>query len=154
MVKIAFIGAQNVGKRTILNLLFTGPEASGASIEESEMTMKKGPLSDKYNALFLTMPNEMIITGKTQFLSNTDVVIFVTSSVFKDVMATRKIYEEVKSTLPKAHYGVIANKQDVGGAVEPDAIRKVYELPIIPLIATDTANYDMLKMFVLELVGD
>ena len=91
LVKIAFLGAKNVGKRTILNLLFTGPESTGASVEESEMTMKKGPISENYNALLLTMPNEMIITGKTQFLSNTDIVIFVTSSVFKDVMATRKI---------------------------------------------------------------
>ncbi len=152
IVKIAFIGAKNVGKRTILNLLFTGPEGAGASVEESEMSMKKGPISDNYNALLLTMPNEMITTGKTQFLNNTDIVILVTSSVFKDVMATRKIYEEVKPTLPNARYGIIANKQDVTGAVEPDAIRKVYNLPIIPLIAIDSANYDMLKMFVIELI--
>lgn len=152
IVKIAFIGSPNVGKKTILNLLFTGPEGKEGTVEESEMTMKKGSISDKYNALLLTMPNEMIITGKTQFLSNTDVVIFVTNSTFKDVMATRKIYEEVKSILPNAHYGVIANQQDVEGAVEPDAIRKVYELPIIPLIANDSANYDMLQMFVIDII--
>ncbi|MHA1266934.1 MAG: GTPase domain-containing protein [Candidatus Helarchaeota archaeon] len=152
MVKIAFIGAQGVGKRTVLNLLFTGTSNAGASVEESEMMMKKGPISEKYNALLLTMPNEMITSGKTQFLSNTDVAIFVTSSVFKDVMATRKIYEEVKTILPNAQFGVIANKQDTSGAVEPDAIRKVYDLPILPLVATDAANYDMLKMFVIELI--
>ncbi|TFG04850.1 MAG: hypothetical protein EU536_03660 [Promethearchaeota archaeon] len=152
IVKIAFIGANGTGKRTILNLLFSGPRSSAASIEESEMIMKKGPISDTYNALLLTMPNEMILSGKTQFLNNTDVVLLVTESVFKDVMSTRKIYEEVRQFLPDAKYGVIANKQDISGAVDPDAIRKVYELPIIPLVATDSANFEMLKTFVIDLI--
>jgi signal recognition particle receptor subunit beta len=99
------------------------------------------------------MPNDMNESGKTQFLSNTDVVLFVTDSVFKDVMATRKIFETIKTTLPNAHYGVIANKQDVSGAVEGDAIAKVYELPTLTLVAIVPSNYDQLKSFVKELIG-
>lgn len=152
MVKIAFVGAKNAGKRTTLKLLFSGAGGSGPQTEDSEMMMKKGPISDKYTALLITMPNDMIEAGKTQFLSNSDVVLFVTSSQFKDMMATRKIYDIIKPTLPNTRYGVIANKQDASGAVDVDAIRKVYELPIVPMVATDAANYDMLKKFVEELI--
>ncbi|NVM54116.1 MAG: hypothetical protein HWN66_10485 [Candidatus Helarchaeota archaeon] len=152
LIKIAFVGSKNTGKRTILNLLFTGSADSGSLVEESDMMMKKGPISDNYNALLITIPNDMIESGKTQFLSNTDVVIFVTNSVFKDIMATRKIYDTIKPTLSNARYGVIANKQDMTGVVEPDAISKVYELPIIPMIGVDSANYEMLKTFIIELI--
>ncbi|MDD1778725.1 MAG: GTPase domain-containing protein [Candidatus Helarchaeota archaeon] len=148
MFKIAFIGDAEVGKRTLLNLLFTGSSDAKGKPEESEMVMKKGPISEKYNALLITIPNQMIETGKTQFLSNTDVALFVTSSVFKNVMGTRKILDTVKAILPKAHYGVIANKQDVSGAVDIEAIRKIYELPIISMVATLSSNYEKLRTFV------
>jgi signal recognition particle receptor subunit beta len=150
MIKIAFIGDTEVGKRTLLNLIFSGSsEVKGKPEEsESEMIMKKGPISEKYNALLITIPNQMIESGKTQFLSNTDVALFVTSSVFKNVMGTRKILETVKTILPKAHYGVIANKQDVSGAVDIEAIRKIYDLPIISMVATDSSNYGKLKTFI------
>ncbi|MFX1299087.1 MAG: hypothetical protein ACFFD2_30035 [Promethearchaeota archaeon] len=150
MVKIAFVGNKNVGKRTCLNLLLGG--SPGSIADESDMMMKKGPISNEYNSLLITLPNPMIESGKTQFLSNTDVVLFVTESVFKDVMATRKIYEIIKPILPRARFGVIANKQDVSGAVEVDAIKKVYELPTIPMVGIDPQNSEMLKSFVIELV--
>jgi hypothetical protein len=157
IIKAAFIGEDNVGKRTLVNLLFSGssgekPKGARAKPDESEMIMKKGPISEKYNALFITIPNQMIESGKTQFLSNTDVVLLVTSSVFKNVMATRKILETVKANLPNAHYGVIANKQDLSGAVDIEAIRKIFDLPIIPMVATESSNYEDLKTFVINLI--
>ena len=152
MVKIAFIGNTGVGKRTLLNLLFSGAGGTESPTEESEMVMKKGPISDNYNALLITLPNQMIESGKTQFLSNTDVVLIVSDSVFKDVMATRKVYETVKAALPNAKYGVIANKQDVSGAVEGEAIAKVYEIATLTMIATDPANYDQLKNYIISLI--
>jgi signal recognition particle receptor subunit beta len=159
IIKVAFIGETNVGKRTLVNLLFSGssePKAKGtkAKPEESEMIMKKGPISEKYNALLITIPNQMIESGKTQFLSNTDVVLLVTNSVFKNVMATRKILDTVKGHLPNAHYGVIANKQDVSGAVDTEAIRKIFDLPIIPMAAIKSANYEDLKTFVINLIEE
>ena len=152
MIKIAFVGSKNVGKRTLLNLLFSGPSGAGAETEDTEMVMKKGSITDKYNALLITIPNQMIESGKTQFLSNTDVVILVNNSVFKDVIATRKIFETIYPTLPNAHYGVIANKQDVSGAVDFEAIKRVYELPTIGTVATDTSNYEKVKNFVESLI--
>jgi hypothetical protein len=152
MIKIAFIGDTEVGKRTLLNLLFSGSSEVRGKPEESEMVMKKGPISEKFNALLITIPNSMIESGKTQFLSNTDVALFVTNSVFKNVMGTRKILDTVKTILPKAHYGVIANKQDASGAVDIEAIRKIYDLPIISMVATDSSNFEKLKNFVEGLV--
>jgi len=152
MIKIALIGDSGVGKRTLLTLLFIGKSGTPPKLDDTEMVMKKGPISDKYNALLIIIPNQMIESGKTQFLSNTDLVLLVNSSVFKDVMATRKIYETVKSILPNAHYGVIANKQDEPGAVEVDAIKKVYELPTIGMVAIDLTNYDKLISFIEELI--
>lgn len=152
IIKIAFIGDIEVGKRTLLNLLFTGSSETKGTPEESEMIMKKGPISEKYNALLITIPNQMIESGKTQFLSNTDIALFVTSSVFKNVMGTRKLLDTIKTILPKARYGVIANKQDVSGAVDIEAIRKIYDLPIISMVATDSSNYEKLKTFVEGLI--
>lgn len=152
MIKIGFIGNKNVGKRTLLNLLFSGPSGKGQKPEDTEMVMKKGPISEKYNALLITLPNQMIESGKTQFLSNTDIVILVNESVFKDVMATRKLLDPIKTILPKAKYGVIANKQDASGAVDVEAIRKVYDLPTIGMVATKSSEYEKLKSFVIELI--
>jgi hypothetical protein len=152
MVKIAFIGARNVGKRTLLGLLFAGAGGSYPKLDETDMIMKKGPISDKINALLITIPIDMIEAGKTQFLSNTDVVLLVNSSVFKDVMATRKIYDIVKPILPTARYGVIANRQDDEGAVEVAAIKKVYELPTIGMVAIDLSYYEKLINFVENII--
>ncbi len=152
MIKVAFVGDANVGKRTLLSLLLSGPQHNETKSEETEMIMKKGAISDKYDALLITLPNSMIEAGKTQFLSNTDVILLVNASVFKDVMATRKIYETIKPILPNSHYGVIANKQDIAGAVDIDAIKKVYELPTIDMIAIDASYYDKLKDFVERLI--
>jgi len=58
MVKIAFVGNKGVGKRTCLSLLLRmGPHAMA---DESEMMMKKGPISNEYNSLLITLPNPMI----------------------------------------------------------------------------------------------
>ena len=154
LIKIAFIGDTEVGKRTLLNLLFSGSSDIRGKAEDSEMIMKKGPISEKYNALLITIPHQMIESGKTQFLSNTDIALFVTSSVFKNVIGTRKILDMVKANLPKAHYGVIANKQDVSGAVDIEAIRKIYDLPIISMVAIDSSNYEKLKTFVEGLIAN
>ncbi|MHA1278838.1 MAG: hypothetical protein ACTSQ8_16735 [Candidatus Helarchaeota archaeon] len=148
LIKIAFIGTKGAGKRTLLTLLFSGPSGTIPKLDDTEMVMKKGPISDKYNALLITMPNSMIEDGKTQFLSNTDVILFVNSSVFKDVMATRKIYDIIKPILPTAKYAVIANKQDITGAVEVNAIQRVYDLPTIGMVAIDLGNFEKLKNFI------
>jgi len=157
MIKVAFIGETNVGKRSLVNLLFSesgSTKMKGPKVkpEESEMVMKKGSISEKYNALLITIPNQMIQSGKTQFLSNTDIVVLVSNSIFKNVMATRKIFDVVQAILPNAVYGVIANKQDVSGAVDIEAIRKIYDLPIIPMVATNSLNYEDLKTFIISLI--
>ena len=69
-----------------------------------------------------------------------------------DRVTTELIYEIVKPILPNARYGVIANKQDVPGAVDVEAIKKVYELPTIGMVAIDNAKYGTLKDFIEGLI--
>ncbi|MHA1276233.1 MAG: ADP-ribosylation factor-like protein [Candidatus Helarchaeota archaeon] len=142
--KISLVGFSGVGKTTITKL-----------IKEEEIPMRHIPTITGYISEIKVGDFEMYLwdlAGQVryaevwaQFMRGSDVIILITDSTEQNVYESRFFVELCRKEAPYARLAVIANKQDLPGALSPEQISDIldcgiYGYKVTPLVAIDTDN--------------
>jgi signal recognition particle receptor subunit beta len=75
-------------------------------------------------------------------LANVDVVLLLTDSTLKNVLESQRLLSEIRSCAETASLTVIANKQDLPNSLAPSVVRKVFNMEVHPLVATDLTEHE------------
>ncbi|MFX1296228.1 MAG: ADP-ribosylation factor-like protein [Promethearchaeota archaeon] len=142
--KISLVGFSGVGKTTITKL-----------IKEEELPTRHIPTITGYISEIIVGDFEMYLwdlAGQvryeevwSQFMHGSDVIIIIVDSTEENVYNSRFFIELCRKEAPYARVAVIANKQDLPGAMPPEQISDVldcgvYGYKVIPLVAIDIKN--------------
>ena len=155
--KIAIVGFAAVGKTTITNLI------TKKEIPKSHVPTINGDIA--YYEIFPDfLVNLWDFAGQDQFsflwpkfIEGSDVILLVTDSTMTNVSSSSFFLDLARKLVPYASIQIVANKQDVPGALEPSRIGKIMKTrtPVMPFVGTDPSNreelLDVLKaMFKME----
>lgn len=142
--KISLVGFSGVGKTTITKL-----------IKEEEIPMRHIPTITGYISEIIVEDFEFYLwdlAGQVryaevwaQFMRGSDVIILITDSTESNVYDSRFFIELCRKEAPFARFAVVANKQDLPGALSVEKIAEVldcgkYGYITVPLVAIDTDN--------------
>lgn len=145
-LKIVLLGEGGVGKTTILRLLQGNPTdlehlATTAVYVEQLEKAQLGP----YEFAVWDFPGqERMVPRWEDYLRGTDVVLIVTDSTLKNVMATRRLLPRIRKWTENALLWSIANKQDLEGGLMPATVGRLLGLPTVGFVAIDPRNKDVL----------
>ncbi|MEM2637265.1 MAG: ADP-ribosylation factor-like protein [Candidatus Korarchaeota archaeon] len=87
-----------------------------------------------------------------EFLAGTSIVMVVTDSTTQNVMETKKLIEELKKTLPHANIIVIANKQDLAGAIPAAQIENMVNVKTVGISAINQSCREKLLLCLREVL--
>lgn len=140
-LKTVILGDGGVGKTTLLKLIMgentnsTYIPTVGVEVKELNDTVKD------VNLIFWDFSGQPHFRKlwKT-FLEGTDIALLVTDSTPKNVEETKKIYHLIKEEKPELNLILIANKQDLPGAMPPEDIGKYVGIKAHGLVAINP-NY-------------
>ncbi|NVM28386.1 MAG: GTP-binding protein [Candidatus Helarchaeota archaeon] len=139
--KISLVGFSGVGKTTITKL-----------IKEEELPTRHIPTITGYISEIAVGDFEMYLwdlAGQVryaevwaQFMRGSDVIILIVDSTEQNVYESRFFTELCRKEAPYARLAIIANKQDLPGAMSPEQIGDVldagtYGYRVTPLVAID-----------------
>jgi len=142
--KISLVGFSGVGKTTITKL-----------IKEEEIPTRHIPTITGYISEITVGDFEMYLwdlAGQVryaevwaQFMRGSDVIILIVDSTEQNVYESRFFIELCRKEAPYARVAVIANKQDLPGALSPEQISDIldcgiYGYKVTPLVAIDVKN--------------
>jgi hypothetical protein len=139
-IKIGIVGFKDSGKRTLARMILGERLDSSSSEIDSQIFMKKGRITQKYNALIITIPLENL-DNKKMLLKNSDIILIVVDSIFQNVVNTQNHIETLLELTDPSKLYVIANKQDKGNAVQLDVINKMTKLPTIGMSVNNVKYY-------------
>ncbi len=145
-LKVVLLGEGGVGKTTILQMLMSQRAehdhiATMAVYVEQMETTRLGP----YEIAVWDFPGQELMVPKWRdYLRGTDVVLIVTDSTLRNVMATRKLLPTIRKWTNNAMMWAIANKQDLKDCLLPDTVSRLLGLRTIGLVAIDPRNKDLL----------
>ncbi|MGQ4913981.1 MAG: ADP-ribosylation factor-like protein [Candidatus Asgardarchaeia archaeon] len=159
-LKISLVGEGGVGKTTLLKLIRgeTPPTkyipTIAVGIEEVEAT--------RYGTYSIVVWD---FAGQERFrrlwrlyFKGSDIVFLVCESTLRGVMAAKQILDFIRSEVVNLHLWVIANKQDLPGALPPTLIGKILGVKAFGMVATDPDNRErilqILRSAVAEYIGD
>ena len=145
-LKILFVGAEEVGKRTIINLLLGLKTFPG----NGPITFNKtGNFGGHTNIeLYSLTPN--IINDKTQAedLSGTSLIVAVVTKI-NNCISAKKALDKLGAMRPDIPTCVIANKQD-GEGMDPTAASKLFNLATIGICGMELGHQQALIDFLNE----
>ena len=142
--KISLVGFSGVGKTTITKL-----------IKEEEIPMRHIPTITGYISEITVEEFEFYLwdlAGQVryaevwaQFMRGSDVIILITDSTEQNIYESRFFIELCRKEAPFARFAVVANKQDLPGALSIENIANIldcgkYGYKTVPLVAIDTNN--------------
>jgi signal recognition particle receptor subunit beta len=79
-----------------------------------------------------------------------DMFFLLTDSTLRNIISSKKLYEQIHRDCPHIPIVVIANKQDLPDALDPSAISKVMGVEAPPMVAVDLAYRDDLLQFIVD----
>lgn len=151
--KVSFIGLSGVGKTTIRNL-----------VEKTEIPTTHIPtisgeivsIVDQESGTFFRIwdyaGQEVYKSLWTKYLDGSDLVFLITDSTIENCNQSFQIINTIKKASPDAVYAIIANKQDLPGALSVPQIKKIFNnVDVFPLVATDPTNRSRLLQFITKI---
>ena len=145
-LKILFVGAEEVGKRTIINLLLGFKTFPG----NGPITFNKaGNFGGHADAELYSLTPD-IINSKEQIeeLSGTSLIIAVVTKI-NNCISAKKALDKLEVMKPGIPMCVIANKQD-GEGMDPTAASKLFNLATIGICGIETGHQQALIDFLNE----
>lgn len=147
--KISFIGFSGVGKTTIRKLL------QNQAIPQQHIPTISGEIEslvDEQTGNFCRIwdyaGQEAYQNMWDKMIVGSEVVFIITDSTRSNCEKSVILIDLIKKHEPDAIIAVIANKQDMKGALKIDEIKEIFQgLDVFPLVATDINN----RTFILEL---
>ena len=124
-IALALIGESRVGKTTIIKLLDENAESRGTSyqIETEDIVYTAWELQTSSSE-----PQRLAVFA-TSFLKNSPefdrFVIIVSDSSKEDVNKIKYSLKFLRQTFPDTRFAIIANKQDVPGALSPSQVKSI-----------------------------
>ncbi|MFX0141575.1 MAG: ADP-ribosylation factor-like protein [Candidatus Hodarchaeota archaeon] len=148
--KIGIIGDNGVGKTAICELLKGGilPDEGLQPITPAE----------KYFAELFDIPillYDIRITDdwrkSSKYLVGANAVVVVLDSTLKNARYSKSLIELADEVVPQAEMLIIANKQDVEGALKPEELQDILNYKVFPFSAKPE-NRDKLKIQIAKLL--
>jgi len=139
-IKIGVVGLENAGKRSLVHLIFGRKADSMTLKKEPQVFMKKGRITQKYNAFVIAIPLKSL-EDQIMLLKNSDLIFVVVDSKFQNVITTQNYLDKIQEIIDKSRIIIIANKQDQANTVKPDVISKMYTIPTIGFVANNQKYY-------------
>jgi small GTP-binding protein len=139
--KISIIGLPAVGKTTLKKLL-CGQIISDKYNPTQGFDLGKVSVDGlRLNIWDFGGQKSYIMNQMSQYLAGSDIVLLVTDSTPQNVLTTKELLAYTKDLVEEGTEMVaIANKQDVKGAMEPQRIENVLQVPTFGMVATESAN--------------
>ena len=154
-LKIVFIGAVGVGKKTIIDLILKLKSLPFPTGKGPESVIKKGDLKTPkgvLNSMLISLTPDLVKSGKhSSFLQNCNLFVFVVTE-FREMLACKQLINTLKEYSPEAEFCAITNKQDSEKSINPNAAMKFFELPTIGISALLPEHRDALIQFLIEFV--
>ena len=152
-LKMVILGEGGVGKTSVLKLIM-GEEPDSCYVPTVGVDVKEFDFELRDMKLvfwdFSGQPRFRKLWKP--FLEGTDIVILVTDSTIENLVETRTIYQLIRAEKPDAQVILIANKQDLPGAVPPETIGKYLGLEAHGLVAVDPSYREKLLEILKEAI--
>ncbi|TFG05310.1 MAG: GTP-binding protein [Promethearchaeota archaeon] len=149
--KIALIGFSGVGKTTITRLIRAEeiPMKHIPTITGDVAAIKVGSL---HMYLWDFAGQEQFSFIWSRFVKGSDAIILVVDSSEHNLMESKFFVDLIKKEAPKARVAIVANKQDLPGALQPEIIANQLGYRTYPLIAIDPNHRGAMLNIVAEVV--
>jgi len=149
--KIALVGFSGVGKTTITRLIRAEeiPMTHVPTLTGEIVTVKIGKL---FFNLWDFAGQESFSFLWPDFIKDSDAVLIVTDSQLKNIDESKFFIDLIKTEVPNARCGVIANKQDLPNAMPPEEVSRIFNLPAFGMIAVDTNNRAKMIKIIAEIM--
>jgi len=146
MKKILFLGEEEVGKRTIINLIIGNKTFPGFG----PITVKKvGNVGTHRNVILYSLTPKLVQERqKMDEIPGTSLIVAVVTSI-RNCVSTKKAMDEILKQIPNAQICVIANKQD-GDGMDPTAAMKLFNLATIGMSGKEEEHKETLIEFLNE----
>jgi len=140
IVKVSLVGAQNVGKTSIKNLLEGHPQSATTSREPTiGVGFGKVEIDDKTYCLWDYGGQKQFQFMWDSFLKGTKLTIVVTDSTEKNVEETKEMLERF-NRFHGAKVIALANKQDLPGALSPEIVGQRLGIKTYGTVAVDAKS--------------
>lgn len=149
--KIALVGFSGVGKTTITRLIRAEeiPMKHIPTITGDVAAIKVGSL---HMYLWDFAGQEQFSFIWSRFIKGSDAIILVMDSTQQNMKESKFFVDLIKKEAPKARVAIIANKQDIPGAITPELIVNELGYRTYPLVAIDPNQRAAMLNIVAEVV--
>ncbi|MHA1803136.1 MAG: ADP-ribosylation factor-like protein [Promethearchaeota archaeon] len=149
--KISIVGFSGVGKTTIKKLIKLDeiPLEHIPTISGDIATIKIGKLF--FNLFDFAGQDQFRYLWKS-FIKGSDSVLIVTDSTPKNIEASKFFLELIEKEVPYARTAIIANKQDLPGAMSPEEIEEILNLRTYPMIANREENREKMIRIIADIL--
>jgi len=152
--KVSLIGFAGVGKTTIRKLIKAEeiPNEHSATINVDSSTIKVGKL---YYSLWDFAGQKQYHHLWNTLIKGSDVVLIITDSTRENVEKSKVFTNFIEKEAPFAEYAIIANKQDLEGALNPLEIKNMFGngANVYPMIAIDQSNREKMIEIMADVLG-
>jgi len=145
-VKIVFLGSPGVGKTTLIKLLSGEDELAGKYIPTLVSDVRKMTeiltIDGDFDVFVWDIPGQAVFKELWKlYLKDTDLIVLVTDSTKEDLPRVQRLMEEIREKYShdekQATVVVIANKQDLPGALKPEEVENALGIKAYGSVAID-----------------
>ncbi|MFX1258092.1 MAG: ADP-ribosylation factor-like protein [Promethearchaeota archaeon] len=149
--KISLVGFSGVGKTTITKLIRSEeiPMTHIPTITGDVSSIKIGNL---YFNLWDFAGQEQFSFLWNKFIRESDAVLLITDSSLSGIEKSKFFLELINEEAPYAHSAIIANKQDLPGALNAATIERMLGLKAYSMIAIDPGNKNKMIQIIADIL--